>query len=454
MSKRMLVIDDDSSFREVMKFSLKEEGYDVTTANDGESGLAAFKANPFPIVVTDLRMPGLDGMSLLDKVLKMIPETLVIVITAFGDMETAVKAMKAGAFDFLPKPCDRDHFKLTVHRAFEHYSLKIEVQELKDYKGSEKKPLIFYSRAMEKLVELTDRVATSDATILIEGESGTGKELLARRVYRASSRSEGTFVAVNCGAIPKDLLEDELFGHIKGAFTGAANDRKGRFKQADGGTIFLDEIGELPAELQTRLLRVLQEMVIDVIGKDQPVPVDVRVIAATNKDLQEAVRDKTFRQDLYFRLNVVPLKIPPLRERPEDIIPLAKYFLKKYSKDKEWSITPSAGHLMETSKWLGNVRELENLCHRVTLLSDEPILRKEHLSVLESDNEGAMISPVSIMLPEEGVSLLDIEKKIIETALGMNNYNQTMTARFLGIPRHILLYRIEKYEIELRGTSS
>lgn len=454
MSKRLLVIDDDASFREVMKFSMEEEGYEVMTAEDGEKGLEAFKADPFPVIVTDLCMPGMDGMTLLDKVLKMAPETLVIVITAFGDMETAVKAMKAGAFDFLPKPCDRDHFRLTVRRAIEHARLRTELRELKGRTGSEGKPLIFYSREMEKLVELTDRVAVSDATLLIEGESGTGKELLARRIHRAGRQRDCPFVVVNCAAIPKDLLEDELFGHVKGAFTGAVNDRKGRFLQADGGTIFLDEIAELPAELQTRLLRVLQERVIDVIGKDEPVPVNVRVVAATNKDLRKAVRDNVFRQDLFFRLNVVPLNIPPLRERVEDIVPLAKYFLKKYGRGEQWNITSEAAKQMETRAWPGNVRELENLCQRVTLLSDEPILREEHLPRMEADTEGAGISPVSIMLPKEGISLVKLEQGIIECALKMNRYNQTRTARFLEIPRHVLLYRIEKYGIDLKGASS
>lgn len=454
MSKRLLVIDDDASFREVMKFSLEEEAYAVTTAEDGEKGLDVFKADPFPVVVTDLRMPGMDGMTLLEKVLKMVPETLVIVITAFGDMETAVKAMKAGAFDFLPKPCDRDHFKLTVRRAIEHARLRTEVQELKGRTGSEGKPLIFHSRIMEKLIELTDRVAVSDATVLIEGESGTGKELLARRIHRAGYQRDHSFVAVNCGAIPKDLLEDELFGHVKGAFTGAMNDRKGRFQQADGGTIFLDEIAELPAELQTRLLRVLQERVIDVIGKDEPVPVNVRVVAATNKDLQKAVKDNVFRQDLYFRLNVVPLYIPPLRERVEDIVPLAKYFLKKHGRGEQWRITSAAANQLETRAWPGNVRELENLCQRVTLLSDEPILSEEHLPRIEADTESARISPVSIILPKEGISLFKLEQGIIECALKMNSYNQTRTARFLEIPRHVLLYRIEKFGIDLKGASS
>jgi len=447
MCKRLLVIDDDASFREVMKFSMEEEGYDVITAEDGEEGLEVFKADPFPVVVTDLRMPGLDGLSLLDKVLKMVPETLVIVITAFGDMETAVKAMKAGAFDFLPKPCDRDHFKLTVRRATEHARLRVEVRELKGQAGSEGKTLIFHSRAMEKLVELTDRVAASDATIIIEGESGTGKELLARRIHRSSPQKDHAFVAVNCGAVPKDLLEDELFGHVRGAFTGADSNRKGRFLQADGGTIFLDEIGELPTELQTRLLRVLQERVIDVVGKDEPVPVNVRVIAATNKNLQKAVKENTFRQDLFFRLNVVPLTIPPLRERPEDIVPLAKYFLKRHSRGLKWSISTTAAYQLETRAWPGNVRELENLCHRVTLLSDEPNLREKHLPGKAAETSVTRISPVSISLPKEGISLVKLEQGIIEACFDHNQ--RQLFSLLTRIMRH---HPSAQYRISRSGT--
>ncbi|RJO66688.1 MAG: sigma-54-dependent Fis family transcriptional regulator [Myxococcales bacterium] len=453
MKERILVVDDDASFLEVMAFSLEEEGFEVVTARDGREALEIFTADPLPVVITDLKMPRLDGMGLLERVHKLEPEALVVVITAFGDMEMAVKAMKAGAFDFLPKPCERDHFKLTVRRAFEHVRLKREVAELKDRAGSESKRLVVHSRAMEKVVALADRVAASEATVLIEGESGAGKELLARRIHRRSGRRDKPFVAVNGGAIPKDLLEDELFGHVKGAFTGATGDRKGRFMQADGGTIFLDEIAELSPGLQTRLLRVLQERVVDVVGKDEPLPVDVRVIAATHADLQKAVREGGFRQDLFFRLNVVPLTIPPLRERIDDILPLAKHFLKQHGGGREWKITPEAAARLEAMPWPGNVRELENLCQRATLLCDEAVLSEAYLQSSSDTERGAQVSPASVSLPKEGASLIEIERKIIETALRMNDYNRTRTAKFLRIPRHVLLYRIEKYEIDPKGNA-
>lgn len=451
MTERILVIDDDASFLEVMAFGLQEEGYEAVKAKDGKEGLDLFLHKPFPVVVTDLKMPKLDGRQLLEKILKVAPQTLIIVITAFGDLKTAVSAMKSGAFDFLPKPCERDHFKLTVKRAVDHARLRRQVEELKDKVGSGSKTLIFNSLQMQELIDLADRVAASDATVMIEGESGTGKELLARRIHRLSTRKDGPFVPINCGAIPKDLLEDELFGHVKGAFTGAVNDRKGRFTQANGGTIFLDEIAELSPELQTRLLRVLQERVVDVVGKDEPVSVDVRVLAATNRNLEGAVQEGVFRQDLFFRLNVVPMRIPPLRERVTDVLPLAKHFLSHHSGGKEWEIPPATARRLESMSWPGNVRELDNLCQRITLVSQETILKEEYLPVLDQQNMPVRVTPTAISLPADGISLIDLEKAVILRALEINNYNQSQTAKFLQLPRHVLLYRIDKYRIQLRG---
>jgi len=401
--------------------------------------------------VTDLKMPGVDGMTVLQKARELYPETLVIVITAFGDLPTAVQAMKGGAFDFLAKPSDRDHLGMTIRRALEHARLRQEVRELRGKVGSEGKPFVFQSQQMTELVARADRVAKSDATVLIEGESGTGKELLARRIHEQSLRSKGPFVAVNCGAIPRELLESELFGHLKGAFTGATQDRKGRFLQAHGGTIFLDEIGDLPAELQTRLLRTLQERCIEPVGGDRPIPVDIRVLAATNQDLPARVKSGQFRPDLFYRLNVVPLSIPPLRERSNDVVPLAQYFLAHHS-GKEWQIRQDAASRLSVMPWPGNVRELENLCHRLALLVDEPVLTKELLEDSEG-NTRAVISPSAVELPREGVSLIELEKAILIKALEMNQYNQSMTAKFLRIPRHILLYRIEKFGIRIRSKS-
>jgi len=448
---RVLLVDDDSSFLEVMAFLLEEEGYEVVRASSGPEAFARLQAGPFPVMVTDLKMPGFDGLTLLKKAHGLDPNLLVIVTTAFGDMATAVAAIKAGAFDFLPKPCDRDHFKLTVRRALEHARLRWEVGELRGG-GSEGKTLVFTSQNMADLVAVAERVALADATILIQGESGTGKELLARRIHLASPRKGGAFVAVNCGAIPRDLLESELFGHTKGAFTGATSDRKGRFVQADKGTLFLDEIAELPLDLQTRLLRVLQEKMLEPVGSERSISLSVRVLAATNQPLEQRVAAGQFRQDLYYRLNVVPLLIPPLRERKEDILPLARHFLAKHSGGREWQIPLATAERLVHMPWPGNVRELENLCQRAALLAEEPVFSDEFLTVNPARAaEQPRLSLDGIELPEGGVSLVDLERAILVRALEMNDYNQSSTARFLRIPRHILLYRMEKFEIPAKG---
>jgi len=449
---RILLVDDDQSFLEVMAFLLEEEGYEVVRAGSGAEAFDRLQDAPFSVMVTDLKMPGLDGLSLLKKAHGLDANLLVIVTTAFGDMATAVAAMKAGAFDFLPKPCDRDHFKLTVRRALEHARLRREVGELRGGGSSEGKTLVFASQNMADLVSMAERVAAADATILIQGESGTGKELLARRIHLSSPRKEGPFVAVNCAAIPRDLLESELFGHSKGAFTGATSERKGRFLQADKGTLFLDEIAELPLDLQSRLLRVLQEKVIEPVGSERALPLNVRVLAATNQALEERVGQGQFRQDLFYRLNVVPLRIPPLRERKEDILPLARHFLAKHSGGREWEIPLATAERLVRLPWPGNVRELENLCQRAALLAEEPVLSAEFLAAGEPAAKPALrFLPSGVDLPSEGISLLDLERAIVVRALEMNDYNQSSTARFLRVPRHILLYRMEKFEIPAKG---
>ncbi len=455
VEERVLLVDDDESFLEVMAFLLEEEGYEVVRAKNGNEAWSRLQTGAFPVMVTDLKMPGMDGLALLKKAHGLAPNLLVIVTTAFGDMNTAVAAMKAGAFDFLPKPCDRDHFKLTVRRALEHARLRREVSFLRGSGSSEGKHLVFASEPMAELIAVAERVAVSDATILIQGESGTGKELLARRIHQASQRKAGPFVAVNCGAIPRDLLESELFGHSKGAFTGAISERKGRFLQADKGTLFLDEIAELPLDLQTRLLRVLQEKVVEPIGSERSTPVNVRILAASNRSLEDRVSNGQFRQDLFYRLNVVPLLIPPLRERPEDILPLSRHFLAKHSGGREWQVPPGAAQRLLSRPWPGNVRELENLCQRAALLSEEPVLSEDLVaaSPAPASTTSARLAVDRIELPTEGVSLVDLERAILVRALEMNDYNQSSTARFLRIPRHILLYRLEKYEIPIKAKS-
>ncbi len=448
---RILLVDDDQSFLEVMAFLLEEEGYEVARERSGPAAFERLQGAPFSVMVTDLKMPGFDGLTLLKRARGLAPDLLVIVTTAFGDLATAVAAMKAGAFDFLPKPCDRDHFKLTVRRALEHARLRREVSELRGGGASEGKTLIFASQAMVELVAMAERVAASDATILIEGESGTGKELLARRIHDASPRRDAPFVAVNCAAIPRELLESELFGHAKGAFTGAASERKGRFLQADKGTLFLDEIAELPLELQSRLLRVLQEKLLEPVGSERSYPLNVRVLAATNQELEVRVREGRFRQDLFYRLNVVPLRIPPLRERREDVLSLARHFLAKHSGGREWEIPLDSAERLVRMDWPGNVRELENLCQRAALLAEEPVLSRELLAARPAAGSPVRLRLDKLDLPPEGISLVDLERAILVRALEMNDGNQSSTARFLRIPRHILLYRLEKHEIPSKG---
>jgi len=451
-ASRVLLIDDDVSFREVMSFHLREEGYEPDVAADGAEGLKRFDPSLHSVVVTDLKMPKISGLDVLRAVKQRSDQTVVIVLTAFGDLSTAVEAMKGGAFDFLPKPCNRDHFKLSVRKAMEHVSLRAQVRELHSRLDSAGKELIFLSPLMANVVTMADRVACSDATVLILGESGTGKELLARRIHRNSKRSQAPFVAINCAAIPRDLLGSELFGHVRGAFTGATRDRKGRFEQADTGTIFLDEIADVPLDLQPSLLRVLQERVVQPIGKDTTAQVDVRVIAATNRDLRKSVETGVFREDLYFRLAVLPVDLPPLRQRPEDIAPLVEHFLARHGADRK--LLPSAALMrkLEAHEWRGHVRELENYCQRLALLCEDDVAGEE-LAPTGSGPTTSASSRAAIQLPAEGISLVDLERDVIIRALEMNQYNQSQTAKFLRIPRHILLYRIEKFQIPVKDRS-
>ncbi len=449
---RVLLVDDDNSFREVMRFHLDDAGIPATIATDGNDALRLFRRSPFDVVVTDLKMPGMDGMALLNEVKSLAPETPVIVITAFGDVENAVNAMKQGAYDFIAKPCQREHFVLVVRRALEVARLKAELRSLKDA-ASAGKDFIFASPAMRTVVETLDRVADSDASVLLLGESGTGKELLAHRLHRQSTRARGPFVAVNCAAIPRDLMESELFGHKKGSFTGAVQDRKGKFEQANGGTLFLDEIAEMPADLQPRLLRALQERTVDLVGGDRPVAVDVRIVAATNQDLPTQVRDGLFREDLYYRLNIVPLLIPPLRERPEDILPLAEFFISRFAPGADKRLSTRLVEQLDSHPWPGNARELENVCQRLVLLSTGSRLDASLLGAALPDltrrSTQELLPGMKIEIPSGGIDLRELERAIIIHALKQTNYNQSAAARYLSIPRHKLLYRLEKYAIEL-----
>jgi len=448
MPGRILFIDDDPAGREVALYNLRKAGYEVTAAEDGAGGLSAFAATPFDLVITDLKMPGIPGMEVLRKIRAGSPDVPVLVITAFGNVETAVAAMKEGAYDFIGKPFHRDQLLLAVSKALDRRRLAAEVRDLRIRASGVGRDVVSVSAAMRRLLEVADRVAATLATVLITGESGTGKEVLARRIHVRSPRAEGPFVAVNCAAIPAELLESELFGHARGAFTGAVRDRAGRFRQASGGTLFLDEVTEIPPALQGKLLRALQERVVDAVGADAPVPVDVRILAATNRDLPSRIREGSFREDLYYRLNVVELAVPPLRERPDDIPPLVKRFVSEFAAGREIAVPAAVVAELSGRPWPGNVRELMNACERMVILcrGDEvslddlpPAPRPSGEGAAE---EGAAEWPP---LPAEGLSLVDLEKRVIERALRMKGGNITHAALFLRIPRHILVYRIGKY---------
>jgi two-component system NtrC family response regulator len=442
---RILFVDDDEAGRELSRYNLEGAGHRVTLAADGEEALSRFSDDEHDLVVTDLRMPRLGGMELLRRLSERAPDVPVIVITAHGSVETAVEAMKSGAYDFIEKPFGRDVLLLTVARALEHRRLTRENRRLRIRAAGVEREIVSVSRAMTDLLRSADRVARSAAAVLITGESGTGKELLARRIHARSPRAERPFAAINCAALPADLLESELFGHERGAYTGAARARAGRFRAAAGGTILLDEVGELPPALQGKLLRVVQEKTVDVVGADRPVTVDVRVLAATNRPLSEAIAEGRFREDLYYRLNVVELEVPPLRERREDIEPLARHFIARFAEDRELHLPDALLAALSGHAWPGNVRELQNACERLVVLAEGDTLSVDELPA--SFRPAAADLDEWPPLPPEGLSLVDLERRVIERALSIQKGNVTRAAAFLRVPRHVLAYRIEKYGI-------
>jgi two-component system, NtrC family, response regulator len=445
---RILLIEDDASGREMAEFNLRGAGHAVDVAASGEEGLSVFFAGTHDVVVTDIRMPGMSGLDVLRSVKAKAPDVPVVVITAFGSVDVAVEAMRSGAYDFIVKPFKRDQLLLTVARALENRALRAEVQTLRRKTKGIERPIVAASDAMRRVLEVADRVAPTDATVLITGETGTGKELVARRIHARSSRGDGPFVAVNCAAIPAELIESELFGHEKGAFTGANRPRRGRFRQAQGGTVFLDEIGEMPLALQGKLLRALQEKRVDVVGADVPVDIDARVITATNQDLPARVADGAFRQDLYYRLNVMEIPIPALRERPDDIDALVDHFVSLHSGDRDIGVSSGLREELRRRPWPGNVRQLENACERMIILCPGDELRVEDLPAPVDSTAGTASQPVEWPdLPPEGVGLVDLEKRVIERVLALKQGNASQAAAYLRVPRHILTYRMAKYGI-------
>jgi DNA-binding NtrC family response regulator len=451
-AKTILLIDDDESLRRVIEYHLRDEGYRVLTAPDGRTGLEQFQAEPVDLVLTDIRMPEMDGMELLTRLKAMQPELPVVVLTAHGTIDSAVEAMKLGAFDYLTKPFSRDQLKGAVRKALEVGDLKRENRRLREVVAERFSfaHMIAASRAMRTVTEMAARVAQSDATVLLVGESGTGKELLAKGIHFHSARARQPFVTVNCAATPEPLLESELFGHRRGAFTGAVADKPGKFELATGGTIFLDEVGDLPLVLQVKLLRVLQEREIDKVGDPRPIKVDVRVIAATNRDLERMIADGTFREDLYYRLAVVSIRMPALRERADDIPLLVDHFLDKHCGRlgrPRPAVEKAVYSTLNLYSWPGNVRELENVIERALVLDRDGVIGLDDLPERVRARE-ERLGNVRIELPDEGISLEAVEREIIAAALEKHDWNQTRAAQYLGITRSTLLYRMQKFGIE------
>ena len=466
---RVLFVDDDDSLREITTIHLTGAGFAVTACSGGAEAIAAFEAERADVVLTDLKMPDVDGMQVLRAVQRMDEEVPVIVSTAFGSVDTAVAAMQAGAYDYITKPVARDALLLKIRRAAQHRRVLRENRSLRSrVEASGQRPLLVVSEAMLRLMDQVRRVAGADLPVLLHGESGTGKELVARELHRLSDRSDGPFVAVNCAAIPAELLEAELFGHTKGAFTGATRVREGRFRVASGGTLLLDEIGDLPLALQPKLLRVLQERVVEPVGAERPVPVDVRIVAATHRELGAAVQGGAFREDLYYRLAVLPLTVPPLRERRAAIVPLFELFLSAQARasGRSLQLSPRAAEELRRRPWPGNVRQLENVARRVALLAAGPLVALDDLPPVDGervarflpseDGERTLrvrldVEPWQLSLPRGGLPLPALERRLVEEAIRIHGGNKSAAARYLGIPRHVLLYRIEKYEIDSGG---
>ncbi|MBU0567857.1 sigma-54 dependent transcriptional regulator [bacterium] len=446
----ILVVDDDESLSRIIEYQLKEEGYRVIVSNDGPTGLARVKEEKIALAIIDLQMPGMGGMDTLKEARKIDRDLVMIMITAYGTIETAVAAMKLGAYDYITKPFNKDELKMAVAKALEMRRLRSENvhlrQELKEKYGF--RNIIGASPKMQEVYDLVSQVAGSDISVLILGETGTGKELVARAIHYNSPRRNSPFVILNCAAIPDELLESELFGHVKGAFTGAIRDKAGKFEAADTGTIFLDEIGELKGGLQAKLLRVLQDQEFDKVGGTKPIKVDTRIVSATNKDLEAEAREGQFREDLYYRLNVVSIKLPPLRERREDVPLLTNHFLKKHSPKKTpKKLAPETLDLLMKYDWPGNVRELENVIERAIVLGkDKEILPGDLPQKIQNLEKHRKV--VVLDVPDTGVALDEVEKELILTALKRTGGNQTRAARFLGISRSALLYRMEKHSLE------
>jgi two-component system NtrC family response regulator len=456
MPSRILLVEDEEKMRRILEIMLSQDGYRIDTAENGLKALPLCEKNRYGLVITDLKMPELDGIAFMRRLRKIAPDVPVIVITAFGSIETAVEAMKEGAFDYITKPFDREEIRILVSKALSYGSLKKENTYLRQEvrRRSTLDDLVGNSANMREIYALAGQVAATNATVLITGESGTGKELLARAIHHASPRTNGPFVALNCASIPETLLESELFGFEKGAFTGADRTKPGRLELAEHGTLFLDEIGDMPQSLQAKLLRTLQDRSLERLGATKTVEIDVRIIAATNKNIQELVRQGRFRDDLFYRLSVFPIHIPPLRERRDDIALLALYFLKRFAEEMGKAvkgISQDALNSLRSYSWPGNVRELQNVIERAVILCTGSEIGQGDLLIDTKNGQTGLLSSFSALIPPEGIALEDVEKGLIRAALDISGNNQVRAAQLLKISRNTLRYRMEKYGIPFTG---
>jgi len=450
--RTVLVVDDDQNFRRVMEYQLHEDGYRVLTAPNAAEALQRFQAAVIDVVMTDVKMPGGDGMELLARLKAIQPDLPILMLTAHGTIGAAVEAMKLGAADYLTKPFTRDQLRIALGKTLDIVALKRENRRLREVVAERFSfaSMVAGSRAMRSVMAVAARVAQTHATVLLEGESGTGKELLAKAIHLQSDRKDQPFITVNCAAIPENLLESELFGHRRGSFTGAVTDKQGKFEVANKGTVFLDEIGDLPLLMQVKVLRVLQQREVDKVGDLRPVKVDVRIVAATNRDLEKMIADGTFRDDLYYRLAVVGIRLPPLRERTDDLPLLVEHFVAKHGAARgqpHVAIAPAVYSAFNLYPWPGNIRELENVIERALVLDSDDVIGLDDLPDRLRARE-QRLGRMHMELPDDGLSLEDVERDLLQAALVKHDWNQTKAATYLNITRSALLYRMQKFGLE------
>jgi two-component system response regulator HydG len=450
VKEKILVVDDEQSHRTMLKAVLGKEGFEVSEADDGTSAVKAVENDTFDLILMDIRMTDMDGIEAITEIKKFSPSIPVIMMTAYASVKTAVEALKSGAYDYLTKPLDMDELKILIRKALNYYHLQKENIFLKERLADrfDFSQIIGRSRAMKELFETLSLIAPSDATVLIYGESGTGKEIVANAIHQNSPRAQKPFIKVNCAALPETLLESELFGHERGAFTGAVTRKAGRFQLADGGSLFLDEISDMSLTTQVKLLRVLQEREFEPLGRTKTVHVDIRLVAATNKDLEAEVKEGQFREDLFYRLNVVPIHLPPLRKRKDDIPLLAEHFFRVYQEKNKSSLKgflPKTMDVMIRYDWPGNVRELENVVERAVLFSRGEFISPEDLP---PHLQGSEYQEQSLVSVPPGITLKDVEKEVILQTLDETKGSRTQTARILGISRKTLQNKLKEYGIK------